>query len=64
MEAKTNTVDYVRLLRRVAIQRWRLILAGFLAVVLPTVVLAILSTENLYEASATLFILPENVSIQ
>jgi len=25
----------------------------------PTVVLVILSTENLYEASATLFILPE-----
>ena len=59
MEAKTSSVDYVRLLRRVAIQRWRLILAGFLAVVLPTMVIVILSTENLYEASATLFILPE-----
>src|SRR5207249_3972268 len=51
--------DYLRLVRRVVVHRWRIIVAGFLVVVVPTVALVTLSTENLYEASVTLFLLPE-----
>lgn len=58
-EQKTTSVDYLRLLRRVAVHRWRIVLAGFLAVVVPTVAYVIFSTDNTYEASATLFLLPE-----
>ncbi|PYM92507.1 MAG: hypothetical protein DME04_14975 [Candidatus Rokuibacteriota bacterium] len=60
MDAKTTgSIDYLRLVRRVVVHRWRIIVAGFLAVVVPTVAVVSLSTENLYEASATLFLLPE-----
>src|SRR2546429_1405552 len=51
--------EYVRLLRRVATNRWRLVLAGFLAVALPTIVWAVFLTPDTYEATATLFLLPE-----
>jgi len=56
---KQGSVDYLRLLRRVALQRWRVIVVGFLAVVVPVAILVSFSTENLYEASATLFLMPE-----
>lgn len=60
MEAqKAGSVDYLRLLRRVAVHRWRVVVVGFLAVVVPMVAIVSFSTENLYEASATLFLLPE-----
>ncbi|PYN16904.1 MAG: hypothetical protein DME05_06850, partial [Candidatus Rokuibacteriota bacterium] len=60
MDAKTTgSIDYLRLVRRVVVHRWRIIVAGFLVVVVPTVALVTLSTENLYEASVTLFLLPE-----
>lgn len=58
-EQKTSSIDYLRLLRRVVVHRWRILLAGFLAVAIPTVVLAFVLTDNTYEASATLFLLPE-----
>src|SRR5580765_1064394 len=51
--------EFVRLLRRVAANRWRLVLAVFLAVALPTLVWAVFLTPYTYEASATLFLLPE-----
>lgn len=56
---KPGTFDYLRLLRRVTLQRWRVIVVGFLAVVVPVAILVSFSTENLYEASATLFLMPE-----
>jgi polysaccharide biosynthesis transport protein len=60
MEAKKpDSVDYVRLVRRVVVHHWRAIIVGFMAVAVPTAALVIFSTENLYEASATLFLLPE-----
>ena len=54
-----TSFEYVRLLRRVAANRWRLVLAVFLAVALPTIVWAVFLTPDTYEASATLFLLPE-----
>src|SRR5206468_6123105 len=59
-ESTRGSFDYIRLLRRVVLHRWRIILAGLLIVVVPTIAFVVLSTENLYEASATLFILPES----
>ena len=59
MEKQKQSLDYVRLLRRVIAHRWRWIAIGFLAVALPTLVWAVIGTEDTYEASATLFLLPE-----
>jgi tyrosine-protein kinase Etk/Wzc len=59
MDKHKPTFDYVRLLRRVAAHRWRIILLGFAAVVLPTLVWTVVAMEDTYEASATLFITPE-----
>jgi succinoglycan biosynthesis transport protein ExoP len=60
MEAqKSDSVDYFRLVRRIVVHHWRAIVIGLLAVTIPTVALVLFSTENLYEASATLFLLPE-----
>jgi len=53
------SVDYVRLLRRVLAHRWHIVVAGFLAFAVPTMAWTIFATENTYEASATLFLLPE-----
>jgi polysaccharide biosynthesis transport protein len=60
MEQRTATINYVRLLRRVLAQRWRIILAVFAAIAVPTTVWTVMATENTYEASATLFLLPES----
>ena len=54
-----SSSEYVRLLRRVAGNRWRLVLAVFLAVALPTIVWSVFLTPDTYEATATLFLLPE-----
>jgi capsular exopolysaccharide synthesis family protein len=59
MEHPKATIDYVRLLRRVVTKRWRIALAVFLAIALPTIAWTFLGIENTYEASATLFLLPE-----
>ncbi|HMH50441.1 MAG TPA: polysaccharide biosynthesis tyrosine autokinase [Candidatus Acidoferrum sp.] len=59
MEQPKATVDYVRLLRRVVTKRWRIVLIVFMAVAVPTIAWTFLGTENTYEASATLFLLPE-----
>src|SRR5262245_17488460 len=59
MEPSKATTDYVRLLRRVVTKRWRIVLAVFVAVAVPTVGWTLLATEHTYEASATLFLLPE-----
>ena len=58
-EQKPHSVDYLRLLRRVAVHRWKLVVAGFLVVALPTIAWVAVSMENTYEASATLFLVPE-----
>ena len=60
MEQSKATIDYVRLLRRVVTTRWRIVLVVFLAIAVPTIAWTVLGTENTYEASATLFLLPEN----
>jgi capsular exopolysaccharide synthesis family protein len=52
-------VDFVRLLRRVFAHRWHIVVAAFLVIAVPTIVLTIIATEDTYEASATLFVLPE-----
>src|SRR5438132_14305023 len=59
MDKHTASVDYVRLLRRMVAHRWRIVVAGLLLVALPTIVWAIVGSPDTYEASATLFILPE-----
>ena len=59
MEQSKVTTDYVRLLRRVVTKRWRIVLAVFVAVAVPMLGWTILATEHTYEASATLFLLPE-----
>lgn len=58
-QQKSASVDYVRLLRRVVAHRWRIVIAGFLAIALPTLVWTAVATEDTYEAYATLFMLPE-----
>ena len=60
MEHQAGSVDsYLRLLRRLAVHRWRLVLAGFLLVALPALGWAVFSLEDTYEASATLFLVPD-----
>ena len=59
MEKNKPTVDYPRVVRRIVTQRWRIIIAGFLAVALPTILWTIGASDDTYEASATLFLLPE-----
>ena len=60
MEQQAGSVDsYLRLLRRLAVHRWRLVLAGFLLVALPALGWAVFSLEDTYEASATLFLVPD-----
>jgi polysaccharide biosynthesis transport protein len=56
---QSKSPDYVRLLRRVAANRWRLVLAVSLAVALPTIVWTVFLTPETYEGTATLFLLPE-----
>jgi polysaccharide biosynthesis transport protein len=58
-QQKSSSVDYLRLLRRVVAHRWRLVIAGFLVIALPTLAWTVLATEDTYEAHATLFLLPE-----
>lgn len=48
-------VDYYRLLRRVAVNRWRLILLVFVGLAIPTTLYALLWVPNTYEAVATIF---------
>jgi polysaccharide biosynthesis transport protein len=60
METRNASIDYLRLFRRVVAQRWRIVLTIFAAIALPTIVWTVVATENTYEASATLFLLPEN----
>src|SRR5215470_12853680 len=59
MEPHENAIDYVRLLRRVVAHRWRIILLVFVLVAVPTIVWTTVMVKNTYEASATLFLLPE-----
>jgi len=60
VEQQTGSFDsYVRLLRRVAVHRWRLVVAGVLLVALPAVGYAMFGLDETYEASATLFLVPE-----
>jgi len=54
MESRDAAIDYVRLLRRVVAHRWRIIVAAFALVALPTIVWTFLMVKNTYEASATL----------
>ena len=57
MDEQTRArVDYVRLLRRIVLNRWRTILVGFAAVALPTVGWVVFFAPKMYEASATLFL--------
>src|SRR4029453_15749013 len=57
--SQPTSFEYMRLLRRVAANRWGLVLAGFLVIALPAIVWAVFLTPDTYEASATLFLLPE-----
>jgi len=59
MESSSAGIDYVRLLRRVVAHRWRIILAAFVLVAVPTIVWTFATAKNTYESSATLFLLPE-----
>ena len=59
MDQPHATVNYVRLLRRAAGHRWRIVLVIFVAIALPTIIWTVFSTQTTYEASATLFLLPE-----
>ena len=61
-QQKSASVDYVRLLRRIVAHRWRIVIAAFLAIAVPTVVWTVMATEDTYEAHATLFLLPERSS--
>src|SRR5215813_10976157 len=60
MEPRNAGVDYVRLLRRVVAHRWRIILTVFALVAVPTIVWTLVMVKNTYEASATLFLMPES----
>src|SRR4030095_15747684 len=57
--SQPTSFEYMRLLRRVAANRWGLVLAVFLVIALPAIVWAVFLTPYTYEASATLFLLPE-----
>jgi succinoglycan biosynthesis transport protein ExoP len=59
MDQQRAPVDYLRLARRVLRHRWRVMLAVFAIVAVPTVVTTVVLTEDVYEASATLFLTPE-----
>src|SRR6266576_5506674 len=59
MDKQHPSVNYARLMRRIVAHRWRIVVAGLLAVALPTMVWAIVGDHDTYEASATLFISPE-----
>ena len=60
MEHQAVSVDsYVRLFRRLAVQHWRLVLVGFLLVSLLALGWAVLGLDTTYEATATLFLVPE-----
>lgn len=59
MDRQNSSVNYVRLARRIIAHRWRIVLAGLLAVAVPTIVWTIVASHDTYEASATLFLLPE-----
>ena len=54
-----TSFEPLRLLRRVAANRWHLVIAIFLVVALPPIVWAVFLIPDTYEASATLFLLPE-----
>lgn len=51
-------VDPLRLLRRIAVNRWRSLLVGLLVVALPTTAGVFLFAPHMYEATATLFLVP------
>jgi capsular exopolysaccharide synthesis family protein len=57
--SQPTSFEYLRLLRRVAANRWGLVLAVFLVIAVPAIVWAVFLTPDTYEASATLFLLPE-----
>jgi polysaccharide biosynthesis transport protein len=59
MAEQQPSFDYLRLVRRIAVHRWRTILAVFLATIVLTAVVTMILAESLYEASATLFLVPE-----
>jgi polysaccharide biosynthesis transport protein len=59
MDKHKQTVDYVRLVRRVVANRWRIIILCFAAIALPTLVWTLVGLDDTYEAYATLFITPE-----
>src|SRR5690242_16490777 len=59
MERQTASIDYIRMARRVAANRWRLMVAVFVAIAVPATIATLLLTQNTYEASSTLFLLPE-----
>src|SRR5688572_11578386 len=61
-QQKSASVDYLRLLRRIVAHRWRLVIAVFVAIAVPTVAWTVVATEDTYEAHATLFLLPERSS--
>ncbi|MGH7410657.1 MAG: GumC family protein, partial [Candidatus Methylomirabilis sp.] len=48
-------VDYYRLLKRVAVKRWRLILLVFVGLAIPMTIYAVVWVPNTYEAVATIF---------
>ena len=60
MEQHDATHGYLRLARRVLVHRWGLILTVFALVAVPTIAWTSLTMKSTYEASTTLFLLPEN----
>src|SRR6185436_14996363 len=59
MDQQKASLDYVRLLRRVVSQRWKIMVTVFTVIALPVVVWTAVFSEDTYEASSTLFLLPE-----
>ena len=59
MDRQTASIDYFRLLRRIVAHRWRIVVATFLVIAIPTILGTVLLAQPTYEASATLFLLPE-----
>jgi polysaccharide biosynthesis transport protein len=64
MDKPNQSVEYVRLVRRALAQRWRLVLLGLLLVAVPVVAWTMVGTNDTYEASSTLFLLPETAQQQ
>jgi succinoglycan biosynthesis transport protein ExoP len=58
-EPKTPRIDYLRFLRRIVATRWRMMAIGFLLMAVPAVAGIVLTTDYVYEATATLFLIPE-----